>query len=97
MTARDRTWRLGGFALMGAGYAVPLGGYFVPGSATYEAVTVLIGMPLAIAGALLLVQGDRVRRILRIERSRHRNLVLTIREIRARRRGPSVRGVSDRR
>ena len=51
MTACNRAWRAGGLALMGAGYAVPLGGYLVPGSATYEAVTVLIGMPLAIVGA----------------------------------------------
>lgn len=97
MTACNRAWRAGGLALMGAGYAVPLGGYLVPGSATYEAITVLIGMPLAIVGALLLVQGDRVFRILRVERSRHRDLVLAIREVRGRRRGSPSSGVSDRR
>ncbi len=97
MITRDRAWRAGGFGLMAAGYAIPLGGSMFPGSAAYEAATVLIGMPLAIVGALLLVQGDRVFRILRVERSRHRDLVLAIRESRARRRRPSPPGVSDRR
>lgn len=97
MSARDRAWRAGGLMLMGAGYAIPLGSSLFPDSTAYEAITVLIGMPLAIAGGLLLVQGDRVLRILRVERSRHRDLVLAIRAIRARRRGPSAPGASDRR
>ena len=98
MMTRNRAWRVGGMKLMGAGYAVPIGAHFFPDSTTYEAVTVLIGMPLAIAGALLMIQGDRLLRVLRVERSRHRNLVLAIREIRARRRRrPSIPGVSDRR
>lgn len=95
MSARDRTWRGGGFVLMAAGYAIPLGSSLFPGSAAYEAITVLIGIPLAVVGALLLVQGDRVFRILRVERSGHRDLVLAIRE--SRRRRPSALGVSDRR
>lgn len=75
---------------MGAGYAIPLAAELLPDRTVQQAIAVLIGMPLALAGALLIVQGDRVPRVFRVERSHHRDLVLAIR---ARRR----RTASDRR
>ncbi|WP_439568063.1 hypothetical protein [Sphingopyxis sp.] len=88
MIRRDRAWRIAGFGLMAAGYAIPLAGELLPDRTVQQAIAVLIGMPLALTGALLIVQGDRVRRTLRVERSRHRDLVLAIR---ARRRAGSRR------
>ncbi|MBJ7441714.1 MAG: hypothetical protein JHD35_22215 [Sphingopyxis sp.] len=88
MTRRDRAWRIAGFVLMAAGYAIPLAGELLADRSVQQAIAVLIGMPLALAGALLIVQGDRVPRIFRVERSRHRDLVLAIR---ARRRSGSGR------
>jgi hypothetical protein len=86
MNRNDRAWRIAGFVLMAAGYAVPLASDPWFARAAQHAVIVLVGMPLALAGALLMVQGDRVIRSLRVERGRHRDLVLAIR---ARRRGGS--------
>ncbi len=86
MSPPDRRWRLAGFVAMVAGYAVPLAGHLFLARELQQALAVLVGMPLALAGALLIVQGDRVARILRVERSRHRGLVLMIRAGRARRR-----------
>ncbi|SEH18907.1 hypothetical protein SAMN05428974_3151 [Sphingopyxis sp. YR583] len=85
MSADERRWRVAGIAAMAAGYAVPLAGYLFFPRAVEQVTTVLIGMPLALAGSLLAVQGDRVARIWRIERSRHRDLVLAIRARRGRR------------
>lgn len=79
MSRHDRAWRIAGFVLMAAGYAVPFVGERLFSRSAQEALAVLVGMPLALVGALLIVQGDRVIRSLRIERSRHRELVLTIR------------------
>lgn len=90
MTRRDRAWRVAGFLAMGAGYAVPLAGDMIADGRAEQTVAVLIGMPLALTGALLMVQGDRVARILRVERSRHRDLILAI-LVRRRSRGVSGR------
>lgn len=85
MTMSDRAWRLAGFALMGAGYAVPIGGDFLLADGGIgEMVTVLVGVPLAIAGSLLIIQGDRIGRIMRVECSRHRELLLAVRARRRR-------------
>lgn len=95
MTRYDRAWRAAGFLAMGAGYAVPLVGDMVVDGRAEQVLAVLIGMPLALTGALLMVQGDRVVRILRVERSRHRDLILAIR-VRRRSRTGSARRRFDR-
>ena len=88
MIGRDRAWRFFGFGLMAAGYAIPLAGELLPDRTVQQTIAVLIGMPLALAGTLLIIQGDRVPRAVRVERSRHRDLLLAIR---ARRRAESGR------
>ncbi len=60
MNRHDRAWRIAGFVLIAAGYAVPLAGDPWFARAARHTVIVLVGMPLALAGALLMVQGDRV-------------------------------------
>lgn len=86
MTRHDRAWRLAGFGLLGAGYAVPIGADLLFAvSMLGKTIIVLIGVPLAITGTLLVIQGDRIVRLLRVECSRHRELLLAVR---ARRRKP---------
>lgn len=87
MTRRDRVWRTAGFVIMAAGYAIPLAGELLPDRTMRQAIAVLVGMPLAFTGALLMVQGDRVPRMLRVERGRHRELVLALRARRRTRSG----------
>lgn len=84
MTGRDRAWRFAGFVLMAAGYAMPLAGELLPDRTVQQTIAVLIGMPLALAGTLLIIQGDRVPRAVRVERSRHRDLLLAVRARRRR-------------
>jgi hypothetical protein len=91
MRRHDLAWRAGGWGLMALGYAFPIASGFLPDWGAKEAIILLIGMPLALAGTLLMVQGDRVPRSLRVERSRHRALVLAIR---ARRQAAGDRGAS---
>lgn len=71
MSRRDLAWRTGGVALMASALAASIAKDGDPGRA---AALSLCAFLLAIGGLVLVVQGDRVRRALRIERSRHRYL-----------------------
>lgn len=71
MTRRDLRWRIGGVALIAAGYAVTRAASNATGSADIPG---LFGLLVAAGGLLLLLGGKRVALALRIERSRHREL-----------------------
>ena len=85
MSAGRHRWRLGGVAALAAGYAIPLAGPQWLAPEVQPALSVLVGMPLALAGTLLLIQGDRAARAWRVECSRHRDLLFAIRTRRTRR------------
>lgn len=78
MTGRDLAWRAAGAALIAAAAAVDLAGA-VPGVPAFL---------LAIAGLVLLVQGGRAPRALRVERGRHRHLPVALRRRRRAGRAP---------
>ena len=74
MTRRDLAWRLGGLALFAAASGIGLSNRSVA-SDTPGAIDMLLGLlgfMLAIAGAVLLVQGKRVQIALLAERRRYR-------------------------
>ena len=86
MNSSRGRWRLAGVAVLVAGYAIPLVGPHIFAAGVQPALSVLVGMPLALAGTLLLIQGDRAVRAWRVECSRHRDLLFAIRARRSRRR-----------
>lgn len=75
MTARDLAWRAGGTALTAVGFVASRA---TPGDPGWAAALSLLAFLMAIGGLVLVVQGDRVPRALRIERSRHRHLPDTL-------------------
>lgn len=72
MTHRDLAWRGTGVALLAIATAIGLGDRFDGGAA-------LLGLGVALAGLVLIVQGKRVPAAWRVELSRHRTLAQAIR------------------
>ncbi|MCW6536023.1 hypothetical protein [Sphingomonas lycopersici] len=74
MTVRDFAWRALGAQLVVAGYAAS---ELAPPEAARPAA--LFGFAVAIAGAVLIIQGRRAALALIIERGRHRELPRALR------------------
>ena len=74
MTRRDLAWRLGGLALFAAASGIGLSNRSMASDApgAIDILLGLLGFILAIAGAVLLVQGKRVPIVLLAERRRYR-------------------------
>lgn len=75
MTGRDLAWRAAGAGIIAGAAAVDLGWAAAAG---HRAVLGVPAFLLAIGGLVLLVQGRRVVRALRVERSRHRQLPIAL-------------------
>jgi hypothetical protein len=82
MTHRDLKWRACGVAAFSAACAI--GAIIGPDAASTPG---LFCFALALAGAVLIIQGKRVAAVFRIERSRHRALAQSIHDRRRRRAG----------
>jgi hypothetical protein len=82
MKRRDVSWRTGGAALLLLGFGMAVA--MPPEAGPARSVLTLAGFLVVITGLVLVINGKRVAMVLRIERSRHRELPLAIH---ARRRG----------